>query len=132
MLVNYVRTDSLNRNYIDTDTLSFNFRKPKEVKSKDNKKEDTQYLHITSNIQSTHEIYQPIRIELEQPVIQFDTAHIKLLRMVDSSYVASPYSIERTRSIRENNVLRTSMGARRTVSFRDRFSSLHKLLRIVE
>lgn len=107
MLVNYVRTDSLNRNYIDTDTLSFNFRKPKEVKSKDNKKEDTQYLHITSNIQSTHEIYQPIRIELEQPVIQFDTAHIKLLRMVDSSYVASPYSIEKDSLNSRKYVLRT-------------------------
>lgn len=107
MLVNYVRTDSLNQNYIDTDTLSFNYRKPREVRKKDNEKESIKFLGINHNIQSTHEIYQPIRVEFEQPVVEFDSTKIKLLSEVDSVFSPVPYRLEKDSLNARKYVLRT-------------------------
>ena len=113
MLVNYVRTDSLNQNYIDTDTLKFNYRKPKEnrrkedKKGKDAEKQEIQFLGISSNIQSNHEIYQPIRIEFEQPIEKFDSVPIKLQRQVDSVFVPSPYTLQKDSLNSRKYVIRT-------------------------
>lgn len=95
----YIRTDSLNKNNWETDTIKFNFKKPKEVPKKkkdDDEKEPQQhFLNIKNNIQQTHEIYQPIYIEFEEPIIQFDSTHVKLTKTVDSIYQNVSYRLQR-------------------------------------
>ena len=96
MRVDYTRTDSLNKNFIDTDTLKFNIRRARPKSEKRKKKEDEEepirFLNIQHNIQSTFEIYNPIRFEFEQPVIQFDSSRVHLSQEVDS--VFSPISFQ--------------------------------------
>lgn len=94
----YIRTDSLNKNNWETDTIKFNFKKPKETpkKKKDGDKEpEVRFLNIKHTIQQTHEIYQPIHLEFEEPIILFDSVHVKLAKMVDSVYQNVNYRLQR-------------------------------------
>lgn len=91
----YLKTDTLNRDVLQTDTLSFNFREPKQNRREkdEENKEEIRFLKINSNIQSTHEIYAPIRFEFEQPVIDFDSSKVKLLQEVDSTFSPVPFTL---------------------------------------
>lgn len=98
MRINYLKTDSLNKDYIASDTLLFMYKAPKEVKKKkakegDKVKEETRFLNIGSNIQSNFEIFNPIRIEFEQPVTDFDSTKIQLLVEKDSVFSPVPYTL---------------------------------------
>ncbi|MDD3787763.1 MAG: Ig-like domain-containing protein [Petrimonas sp.] len=96
ILVNYVRTDSLNHNFIDTDSLNFVFRQPRQQKKssdKDGEKETVKFMGVNTNIQSKQEIYEPIRIEFEEPITRFDSTHVKLFRVVDSIQTPVPYRL---------------------------------------
>lgn len=87
MEVKYVRTDTTNTNIIDTDTLNFTYREPRQKASdkKDKDEEEPQrFLGVTHNIQSSHEIYKPIRIEFAEPIIDFDSTMISLTQEIDS------------------------------------------------
>ena len=42
------------------------------------------FLNIQGNVQSTFELFNPIRIEFEQPVVEFDSTFVKLEIEVDS------------------------------------------------
>ena len=97
--LDYLKTDTLNLDQQQTDTLRFTFREQKQTrkeKSKDKKdgeeKEEIQFLGINNNIQSAHEIYAPIRLEFEQPVIDFDSAKVKLEHQVDSLFTPVPFT----------------------------------------
>ena len=99
MQINYIRTDSLNKNYIATDTLNFNMRRTgRDRGSAEKKGEDEEipirFLSVNTNIQSTFELYNPIRIEFEQPVIAFDSTYVQLLTEVDSLFKAVPFRLE--------------------------------------
>ncbi|MEA4916782.1 Ig-like domain-containing protein [Proteiniphilum sp.] len=109
MQINYIRTDSLNQNFIATDTVGFNIRrtardrgnkeKEKEKEKKDKEKEGDEeipitFLNVQTNIQSTFELYNPIRIEFEQPVIAFDSTYVQLLIGVDSLFEPVPFRVE--------------------------------------
>ncbi|WP_298653844.1 Ig-like domain-containing protein [uncultured Proteiniphilum sp.] len=99
MKINYIRTDSLNKNYIATDTLNFNMRRTGRDPSRGEKKEEGEeeqikFLGVNSNIQSTFELYNPIRIEFEQPVAAFDSTYVQLLTEVDSLFEAVPFRLE--------------------------------------
>lgn len=122
MVVNYPRTDSLNIDYIATDTLNFIMRRSRQErqqaeqaqKEKERQAERSEsavepdasegesepesepisFLLIKSNIQSSFELYNPIRIEFEYPVIAFDSSHVKLSVEVDSLFEAVPFLME--------------------------------------
>lgn len=98
MELRYTRTDSMNMNYIETDTLSFNLRRTsaREQRNKNkNDKEEEQitFLGVNTNIQSTFEVYNPIRFEFDQPVISFDSTHIKLTQELDSVFHPVSYQL---------------------------------------
>lgn len=111
--INYVETDTLNQNIIITDTLSFNFKRQidkgqprqaervpeSEVEQEVEGQVDVgdpliKFLGINSNIQSSFELYNPIRIEFDQPVIEFDSSYVKLYIEVDSLFETVPFRME--------------------------------------
>lgn len=98
MKINYIRTDSLNKNYIDTDTLSFNIRKSARERRTEKKDEDEEkqvrFLGLNSIVQSSFELYNPVRIEFEQPVIRFDSSFVRLTMVVDSLFEPVPFRVE--------------------------------------
>lgn len=108
MQINYMRTDSLNHNYIATDTLNLNMRRTgrdrtntekranTEKKEGEQKEEEEQisFLNIKANVQSSFELYNPVRIEFEQPVTVFDSTYVQLLTEVDSLFEAVPFHLE--------------------------------------
>ncbi|SFK53999.1 Ig-like domain-containing protein [Proteiniphilum acetatigenes] len=98
MQINYLRTDSLNKNYIATDTLNFNMRRTGRDRGNTEKKEEEEepirFLGVNTNVQSTFELYNPIRIEFEQPVTAFDSTYVQLLAEVDSLFEAVPFRLE--------------------------------------
>lgn len=99
MQINYIRTDSLNQNYIATDTLNFNMRRSrgrdkKETEKEDGEGESIRFLGINSNVQSTFELFNPVRIEFEQPVTAFDSSYVQLLTEVDSLFEPVPFRLE--------------------------------------
>lgn len=104
MKINYFRTDSLNRDYIDTDTLLFTVRgaarqQRTEKKTKkdesDTIAEPISFLEMKTNIQSTFELFNPVRIEFGEPVVQFDSTYLQLLLQEDSLFHPTPYRFER-------------------------------------
>ncbi|ULB35255.1 Ig-like domain-containing protein [Proteiniphilum propionicum] len=98
MKINYIRTDSLNKDYIATDTLNFNIRKSIRGKRQESKgaeeEQALKFLGINSNVQSSFELYNPIRIEFAQPIVALDSSDVKLERAVDSLFEVVPYRME--------------------------------------
>ncbi len=87
LVMHYLKTDTLNKDYWEIDTLSFNFKEPRRQRKDDNKEnEEIKFLNIRHNINANHEIYAPIRLEFDQPVIDFDSAKIHLLQQTDSVF----------------------------------------------
>lgn len=85
--MNYLKTDTLNRDLLQSDTLSFNFREQRQTRrEKDDSKEETRLLQVNHNIRSSHEIYSPVQFEFEQPVVDFDSSKVKLVYEVDSVF----------------------------------------------
>lgn len=52
------------------------------------------FLLVNSNIQSSFELFNPIRIEFDQPVIEFTDDYIQLSMEVDSLYEPVPFRLE--------------------------------------
>ncbi|MDO5524010.1 MAG: Ig-like domain-containing protein [Bacteroidia bacterium] len=96
MKMTYLRTDTLNRDLVESDTLSFNFREPRQTRRErdEDTPEEIRFLGINHNVRSSHEIYSPIRLEFEQPVTAFDSSKVSLTHEVDS--VFSPVSFTLT------------------------------------
>jgi len=49
---------------------------------------------LNSNVQSSFELFNPIRIEFEQPVIRFDSSFVQLKMAVDSLFEPVPFRVE--------------------------------------
>ena len=103
MRMHYFETDTLNRNIIVTDTLNFNFRRTEASKREEEEaakkaSEDSipviRFMNVQTNIQSTFELFNPIRIEFEQPVIKFDSAYVNLEIEVDSLFEPVPFRFQ--------------------------------------
>lgn len=100
MELSYSRTDSLNRDFIDIDTLAFSVRGSSRQRRAEKKEEPDSlskqitFLDMKTNVQSTFELYNPIRIEFGEPVLQFDSTHVKLFIQEDSVFHPSPYRFE--------------------------------------
>ncbi|NLZ95922.1 MAG: hypothetical protein GX921_08880 [Bacteroidales bacterium] len=98
--VNYLRTDTLNNHVLNTDTLNFTLRGRRAKESKPDKNKDgedkeikIQHLNIRDNIQSSHEIYNSLFIEFEQPLENFDSIKIQLQHEVDSIFNPIEYTL---------------------------------------
>ena len=103
--INYLKTDSLNKDVMTTDTVNFNFRRQAARRGADRSQSapaDTshnvqdapvQFLRINSNIQSSFELYNPIRLEFDQPVLEFDSSYVELSIQVDSLYESVPFRL---------------------------------------
>lgn len=95
--LDYLRTDTLNNHVMNTDTLSFTFRgsqrKPEKKKDAEEKEPKIQHLNIKNNIQSSHEIYNMLFLEFEQPLANFDSTKIQLQHEVDSTFNPIEYTL---------------------------------------
>ena len=99
--VDYLRTDTLNNHVLNTDTLSFTMRGRKAKESKPDKKEEgkegeeekIQFLNIRDNVQSSHEIYNTLFLEFEEPLANFDSTKIQLQHEVDSIFNPIEYTL---------------------------------------
>lgn len=96
MEIKYLETDTLNQNVLITDTISFNFRRQAssgQSRQAERESQDSliQFLRINSNVQSSFELFNPIRIEFDQPVVEFDSSYVELSIQVDSLYENVPF-----------------------------------------
>lgn len=95
--MDYLMTDTLNLDALATDTLRFLFREPKQTRKEKREKEDdeekkeTVFLNVNHTIKASHEIYAPIYLEFEYPVVDFDSSKIVLEHEVDSLFSAIPF-----------------------------------------
>ncbi|MBK5194942.1 MAG: Ig-like domain-containing protein [Proteiniphilum sp.] len=102
MKIDYIRTDSLNINYIATDTLNFNFRRSarerqaekKEQEEEEKEEKTIRFLGVNTNVKSSFELFNPVRIEFEQPVVLFDSSFVRLSKEVDSLFEPVPFIFE--------------------------------------
>lgn len=99
MKVDYLRTDSLNLDYMETDTLSFTMRgasrqrrtEQKEKEAEEDEEKPIRFLEMKVNVQSTFELFHPVRIEFGEPVTAFDSTFVQLLRQEDSIFHPVPF-----------------------------------------
>lgn len=116
--INYIATDTLNQNYIATDTLRLNYRRPAQRASRGDKEEEKKeeeqqiagndslnlvvdtipqperFMNIQNNVQTTFELFNPIRLEFEYPVVEFDSSYVHLSIEIDSIYEPVPFRFE--------------------------------------
>ncbi len=99
LIVDYLRTDTLNKHVMNTDTLSFTLRGGQRKKADPKKKKEgdeeqpIQHLIIKNNVQTSHEIYNSLFLEFEQPLVKFDSTEIKLTQEVDSTFNPIEYTL---------------------------------------
>lgn len=96
MVITYFKTDSIFRLEETSDTLNVAMRKH-NVRAKPQQQDTVQKkepLTFKTNIASTFEIYNPIRIQVAEPLLDYDTAFIRLSEKVDSLFVPLPYEWE--------------------------------------
>mgnify|MGYP002724350034 CR=1 FL=1 len=89
--VDYMKTDSLNMDQLQTDTLRFTYRAPRQTKKekdKDTEGEEPpiEFLDFSHNIKTVHEVFDPIYWMFEKPVLRFDSSNIVLEKEVDSLF----------------------------------------------
>ena len=95
--MDYLKTDTLNRDVIETDTLRFLYKEPrlsrkeKKKEKEDEEKEEIKFLNVTQTIKSAHEVYAPIYIDFEHPVIDFDSSKVFLEHEKDSVFTSVPF-----------------------------------------
>ena len=103
LIVDYLRTDTLNNHVLNTDTLNFTMRGRKSKETKPDKKAERkegeeeevkiQHLNIRDNVQSSHEIYNTLFLEFEEPLANFDSTKIQLQHEVDSIFNPIEYTL---------------------------------------
>ena len=98
MKINYLKTDSLNLDQLETDTLRFTYREPRQSRreraqqeKEEGEEEKIEFLKLQTTAQGSHDIYKPIYIEFEHPVVQFDSTMVQLEHIVDSIHTPIPF-----------------------------------------
>lgn len=93
--MDYLMTDTINRDVVATDTLRFLFREPRQSRRERNKEEDEEekieFVGLNHSIKSAHEIYAPINLEFQYPVIDFDSSKVVLEHELDSVFTPVPF-----------------------------------------
>jgi hypothetical protein len=89
--VSYLKSDTLNRLVMTSDTLSLFGKKPVKTKEKkkDRKKDDEEeekieFLGLTLNAPPSMEVFDSVKIVFSEPLIAFDSAYISLQQKVDT------------------------------------------------
>ena len=111
MEITFMQTDTLNQHVWVTDTVNFNMRQQPPVRERRNQRNveeestdengengyeepEIEFLGITTNIQSSFELYNPVHIEFEQPVLHFDYSMVRLAREVDTLFTDVSFRFE--------------------------------------
>jgi hypothetical protein len=95
--MDYLKTDSLNLDQVQTDTLSLPSVTETEPQGEGREREKREsggaFPGDQHNIRSAHEIYLPVQLEFEQPVIDFDSSKVRLMQVVDSVSSPIPFTV---------------------------------------
>ena len=95
----YHKTDSLYELYLQTDTVSVIYRKPR-IGSKVKKEEpEIVFMNFKTNIANTFELYNPITLTMGTPLQSYDTTKIRLQEIIDTIRTTLPLSFEPVDSI---------------------------------
>ena len=102
--LNYLYTDTLNQLVPRTDTLNLvaktvkkavdEPKKKKKKKGEEEEPEPTKFLHVSTYIPSTMEVYDYISLSFDEPIASFDSAAIHLKQKVDTLWEDIPFTFE--------------------------------------
>lgn len=92
--VSYLKTDTLNRDLMATDTLNFILKALRTQEKKDNKKKKNDeenakkidFLNVKSNVSSMWDTYNVLNVEFSEPIKDSLNGKVKLQQKVDSIY----------------------------------------------
>lgn len=113
--LNYLYTDTLNQLVPRTDTLNLvaktvkkavdEPKKKKKKKGEEEEPEPTKFLHTTTYIPSTMDVYDYISLSFDEPIASFDSAAIHLKQKVDTLWEDIPFAFEQdSLKLRKYNV----------------------------
>lgn len=102
--LNYLYTDTLNQLVPRTDTLNLvaktvkkavdEPKKKKKKKGEEEEPEPTKFLHVSTYIPSTMDVYDYISLSFDKPIASFDSAAIHLKQKVDTLWEDIPFTFE--------------------------------------
>lgn len=101
--MSYIATDTLDHDYLKTDTINLRYRSPNRSSKrsrgdkKDKNEEDSvviEFAKLQTNIQPTFELFNPIRLEFEKPVVEFDSSYVSLYLEKDSVFNPTSFKFE--------------------------------------
>lgn len=99
--LNYLYTDTLNQLVPRTDTLNLVAKtvkkavdEPKKKKGEEEEPEPTKFLHVSTYIPSTMDVYDYISLSFDEPIASFDSAAIHLKQKVDTLWEDIPFAFE--------------------------------------
>uniref|UniRef100_UPI0039C23B69 Ig-like domain-containing protein n=2 Tax=Bacteroides TaxID=816 RepID=UPI0039C23B69 len=102
--LNYLYTDTLNQLVPRTDTLNLvaktvkkavdEPKKKKKKKGEEEEPEPTKFLHVSTYIPSTMDVYDYISLSFDEPIVSFDSAAIHLKQKVDTLWEDISFTFE--------------------------------------
>lgn len=102
--LNYLYTDTLNQLVPRTDTLNLvaktvkkavdEPKKKKKKKGEEEEPEPTKFLHVSTYIPSTMDVYDYISLSFDEPIASFDSTAIHLKQKVDTLWEDIPFAFE--------------------------------------
>lgn len=102
--LNYLYTDTLNQLVSRTDTLNLvaktvkkavdEPKKKKKKKGEEEEPEPTKFLHVSTYIPSTMDVYDYISLSFDEPIASFDSAAIHLKQKVDTLWEDISFTFE--------------------------------------
>ena len=102
--LNDLYTDTLNQLVPRTDTLNLvaktvkkavdEPKKKKKKKGEEEEPEPTKFLHVSTYIPSTMDVYDYISLSFDEPIASFDSAAIHLKQKVDTLWEDIPFTFE--------------------------------------
>ena len=102
--LNYLYTDTLNQLVPRTDTLNLvaktvkkavdEPKKKKKKKGEEEEPEPTKFLHVSTYIPSTMDVYDYISLSFDEPIASFASAAIHLKQKVDTLWEDIPFTFE--------------------------------------
>ncbi|MCF0219952.1 MAG: Ig-like domain-containing protein [Muribaculaceae bacterium] len=99
MQVSYLKTDSLGKLVLNTDTLKFNLRAQRNKKKKEEKKKDDEvadslqsvkieFMPLKIDVANTQDLNKDILLSADIPIARIDSAAVRMEKMVDTLWVA--------------------------------------------
>ena len=110
LTLTYFKTDSVYNLVSTTDTISVIMRRARVVNNpKSTKKQETEIkipdLKFSNNISSVFDVYNPVKIKFEAPLIDVDISKIHLSQKVDSVYKPLNFEWKQLDSLKMNYAL---------------------------